>query len=68
MLLLTDVYISAAAAAFGFQLKWSKSTPNGPMTPPRSFLGFASAVVTTECVLHDAAVNVVATTMMLRCV
>jgi hypothetical protein len=55
MLLLMAVYISAAAAAFGFQLKWSKSTPNGPMNPPRNFLGFASAVVTTEWVLDDAA-------------
>jgi hypothetical protein len=39
---------SAAAANFGFQLRWSKLTPNGPLNPPRAFKAVASAVVTTE--------------------
>ena len=39
---------SAAAADFGFQLRWSKHMPNGPMNPSRGFLGFPSSVVTTE--------------------
>ena len=39
---------SAAAANFGFQIRWSKLTPNGPLNPPRAFKEVASAVVTTE--------------------
>jgi hypothetical protein len=39
---------SAAAANFGFQIRWSKLTPNGPLNPPRAFKEVAAAVVTTE--------------------
>lgn len=45
---------SAAAANFGFQLKWSKFTPDGPLKPPRAFLSVPSAVVTTEYVAPTA--------------
>jgi hypothetical protein len=51
---MVSLFGSAAAADFGFQLRWSKFTPDGPPNSPRAFSGFPSAVVTTEYVSPGA--------------